>query len=51
MTLAYIAKLGFTIQKTSIKTNKIGDSILETYDIVSAHLLLQNSLERVQFFE
>ena len=44
MTLAYATKLGFTTQKTCVKAQKIDTSLLETYDIVSASFLLQDSL-------
>ncbi len=51
MTPAYIAELGLTTQKTSIKAQKIDGLPLETYSMVSARFLLQDNLERVQFFE
>lgn len=51
MTLAYILKLGFITQKTSVRAQKIDGSILETYDMVSASFLFKDSLEKVQFFD
>lgn len=36
MTLAYVIKLGFTIQKTSVEAQKIYGSTLVTYKIVIA---------------
>ena len=51
MTLAYAAKLGLTTQKTSVRTQKIDGLALETYDIISARFLLQNSLEKIRFFK
>lgn len=40
MTLAYIVKLGLTIQKTSIKAQKINGSTLKTYSITTAKFLI-----------
>ncbi len=51
MTLAYVAKLGLTTRKTNVGAQKIDSSPLKTYGIVSASLLLQDSLGRVWFFE
>ncbi len=51
MTLAYATKLGLITRKTSVGAQKIDDSPLETYGIVSTSFSLQNSLGRVQFFE
>lgn len=47
MTLAYIVKLGFTTQKTSVKAQKIDRLSLKTYNIVSAKFLLQDNLEDI----
>lgn len=44
---AYTAKQGFSIQKTSIRAQKIDGLALEIYNMVSASFLLQNSLRRV----
>ncbi len=51
MTPAYASELGLTTRKTSVGAQKIDGSLLENYGIVSASFLLQNSLERVWFFE
>ncbi len=51
ITLAYITKLGLTAQKISVGAQKIDGLPPKTYGIVSASLLLQDSLEKVQFFE
>ncbi len=40
MTLAYVAKLGFTTQKTSIKAQKIDGLSIETYGMTLAKFLL-----------
>ncbi len=40
MTLAYIAELGFTTQKTSVGAQKIDGSSLETYSMASTSFLL-----------
>ncbi len=36
MTLAYVAELGLTIQKTSVSAQKIDGLLLETYNMASA---------------
>lgn len=51
MTLAYVVKLDLTIQKTSIKAEKIDGSLLAANGIASAKFLLQRILERIWFFE
>ncbi len=51
MTPAYAVELSLTTWKTSVGAEKIDDSLLETYNIASASFLLQNSLEKVWFFE
>lgn len=51
MTLAYAAKLGLTIQNTSVKAQKIDGSTLETYSIVLAGFSLQDNLKKVWFFK
>ncbi len=51
MTPTYIAKLGLINRKTSIEAQKIDGSPLETYSMVTASFLLQDSLKRVRFFE
>ncbi len=51
MTPAYASELGLTTQKTSVGAQKIDGSPLETYGMVSASFSLQDSLERVRFFE
>ncbi len=51
MTLAYAKKLGLTTWKTSVGAQKIDGSPLEIYSMVSASFSLQDSLERIRFFE
>ncbi len=51
MTPAYATRLGFTTRKTSIGAQKIDGSPLETYGMASARFSIQDSLERVRFFE
>ena len=51
MTLAYTAQLGLTTWKTSIGAQKINGLPLETYKMVSASFLLQDSLGRARFFD
>lgn len=45
MTLAYIIKLAFTIQKTDVSIQNINNSILVTYEIVIVGFLVQNKLK------
>lgn len=47
ITLAYIVKLDFSNQKTSIRVQKIDKSPLKTYNIVLAKFLIQDSLRRI----
>lgn len=51
MTLIYTAKLGLRPRPTNVNAQKIDGSILKTYDMIPARLLLQNSQRRVQFLE
>lgn len=51
MTLAYVAKLGLVTQKINVRAQKIDGSPLEIYGMVSAMFSLQDSLEKVRFFE
>ncbi len=51
MTPAYATKLDLTAQKTSVKAQKIDGSPLETYGMISASFLLQDSLGKVRFFK
>ncbi len=51
MTLAYAARLGLTIQKTSVGAQKIASLPLETHGMTSARFSFQDSLGRVRFFE
>lgn len=51
ITPVYIAKLGLTTQKITVGAQKIDGLVQETYSIVLARFLLQDSLERVWFFE
>lgn len=47
----YVAKLDLTTPKTSIGIQQIDGSLLKIYSMAFAKFPLQNSLERVQFFE
>ena len=51
MTPAYTRQLDLTTQKTSVGAQKIDSLSLETYEMISASFLLQDSLKRTQFFE
>ncbi len=51
MTLVYAIKLDLTTRKTSVGVQKIDDSPLETYAMVSASFSLLDSLGKVRFFE
>lgn len=51
ITLAYIAKLGVTTQKSSVKVQKIDSLLLTTYGMTLAKFLFQNSLRKNQFLE
>lgn len=51
ITLAYVAELGFTTQKTSIGVQKIDNLLLEIYDIVLARFLIQDNLKKIYFFK
>lgn len=51
MTLAYTIKLDFINKKINVRAQKINDSSLKIYSIVSANFLLQDSLDSTQFFE
>lgn len=51
MTLVYIEKLNFIIRKTNVNTQKIDCSTLITYGIAITGFLLQNKLEKVEFFK
>lgn len=47
MTPAYIAKLDLKIRLTNIKTQKIDNSILKTFEIVFANFQVKDKLEKV----
>lgn len=51
ITLAFIFKLGFFIQKTNIKACKIDSSILVIYRIVVISILFSNKFGKLEFFE
>lgn len=51
ITLAYLVKLGITTQKTSIRAQKINNSLLETYNIFLTRFLLFESLSKVKHFK
>lgn len=45
----FVAKLGFTPRSTNINTQKIDNSLLETYGILSVEFLLQDGLKKIWF--
>lgn len=51
ITLAYITKLGLGSRLINVNIEKIDNLILETYDMTLASFLLQDSLEKIQFFK
>lgn len=51
MTPTYVAELDFTIQKTSVKVQKINGLLLETYGMVLARFPIQNCQNKARFFE
>lgn len=51
MILAYAAKLGFITRKIRIGTQKIDGLPLKTYGMTTAKFFIQNSLEKIRFFE
>ncbi len=51
MTSAFTVKLGLRSRPTNIEAQKIDGSPLETYGMASARFSIQDSLERVWFFE
>lgn len=51
MTPAYTAKLDLRLRPTNVGTHKIDDSAPKTYGMISVSFLLQDSQERVWFFE
>ena len=51
MTPAFAARLGLITRATNVGAQKIDGSPLETYSMALAGFLLQDSLERVRFFE
>lgn len=48
---AYTTKLNLSNQKTSLENQKIDSSPLETYKLVLAKFLIQDSLRKVRFFK
>lgn len=51
MTPAYVAMLGLTTWKTSIRAQKIDSLTLETYGMALASFSLQDSKKMVRFFK
>ena len=51
MTPGFANIIGLTLRSTNVGAQKIDGSPLETYGIVSAKFLLQDSLGKVRFFE
>lgn len=51
MTLGYIEKLDFGLQRTNIRTQKIDSINLVTYEIGKANFILQNKYIKDPFFK
>ena len=51
MTTAYTSKLGFWVQKTDVRAQKIDGSLLRTFGIVIAGFLVEDKLDRARFFQ
>ncbi len=51
MTLAFAAKLGLRARPTNVGAQKIDGSPLEIHDMALTRFSIQDSLERVRFFE
>lgn len=51
MILAYTAKLELTTQKINIGVQKIYNTVLETYNIITTRFLFQNYLKKTWFFK
>lgn len=51
MTSAYVAKVGLITWKTSVGAQKIDGLLLKIYDMASTKFSIQNSLEKIWFFE
>lgn len=47
MTTGFVAKLGFTPRSTNVNAQKIHNSLLEIYGIVSVEFLLQDGLKKI----
>ena len=50
MTPAYSKQLGFQIQKTDVKAQKIDGSLLRTFEMVIAGFQVEDKLGRARFF-
>ena len=50
MYLTFVEKLGLVVQTTNVGTQKIDDTILETYKIVVAAFSMTDKANRVRFF-
>ena len=51
MTLEYVSKLGLKVRLTNIKTQKIDNFTLKTFEMVLASFQVENKLERPWFFQ
>ena len=51
MILAYVLKLSVRVYHTNVGIQKIDDSILEIFGMVSASFQVENKLEKVRFFQ
>ena len=51
MTPAYAKQLGFQVQKTDVRAQKIDGSSLKTFEIIIAGFQVENKLGKVWFFQ
>ena len=51
MNLVFTQKLGFYIQKTNVKAQKIDSSALEIFEMIIADLEMENKASRSKFFQ
>ena len=51
MTPAYAKQLGFQVQKTDVKAQKINGSLLKTFEMVIANFQIKDKFDRVRFFQ
>lgn len=51
MTLAYKSKLGFKVNHTNIKAQKIEDSTFNTFEMIFASFQIEDKLKKVRVFQ